>query len=245
MGETFLHFLIFIASTSATLAQPVQVVPGGLANVEGNSRATEPFNSTSFRFQQVFDASQFAFVGGATARIDRISLRIDGASVHDVALSFGGSSVQLSTTLRTPDGLSPIFADNRGSDGVTIWNGGLSLGGVAQPGAMPQNWPFAGLIPVFTPFYYIPSHGNLLLDVAASGGQPFLPGSLDAHSVTGDSMSWVWSADGNSASGTLSTLGLVTRFDITVVPEPSVWLLVGLGLIVMGAVRRRNHYGAR
>jgi len=60
--ETF--FLSLCAC--AALAQPVQVVvPNGLANAEGNSSMSDPFNSTAFRFQQVFDASQFAFWGEA------------------------------------------------------------------------------------------------------------------------------------------------------------------------------------
>lgn len=229
---------ILLCVVGALSAQPVQVVvPGNLATVEGNSAASEPFNSISFRFQQVFDASQFAIPPGTSGRIDRISFRVDGDATGDVLLFFGGSSVQLSTTQRTPDGLSPVFAENRGSDGLTIWNGALSVSGDPPSGMPPA--PFNPVIPSDSPFYYIPSQGNLLLDVAASGGQAFLPGSLDAQLVVGDPVSRVFSLNGNSPTGTTDTLGLVTRFDITIIPEPAGGLLLMTGLVLVILLKRR------
>jgi len=223
-----------------TLAQVAQVVvPNNLAGIEGNSSISDPFNSTSFRFQQVFDASQFAIPAGSSGRIDSITFRIDGASTSQVLLFFGGGSAQLMTTTRGPDELSSLFAENRSADAVTIWNGALSFGGPVQPGAMPQPWQFSGSIPVTSPFFYIPSQGNLMLEVAASGGQAFLPGGLDAHSVEGDPISWVWSGDGNSPGGTASTFGLVTRFDITIVPEPGTMLIALLGVGLLLVTRRK------
>jgi len=238
--KRIIQSIMFCGLACAASAQEVQVVvPGHLAGVEGNSSASDPFNSTSFRFQQVFDASQFAIPEGAMGRIDGIAFRIDGASTEQVLFSFGGSTVTLSTTTRQPDGLSSVFVENRGMDSVTIWNGPVALGSMAVPGAMPQDWPFLGNFPVTEDFFYIPSQGNLLLDVAASGGQAFLPGALDAHALSGDSISWVFSTDGNSPVGTVQTLGLVTRFDITIIPEPSVWLLSLAGCAVMGVFKRR------
>src|SRR5947209_15502329 len=146
MKTNIYTFYLLICTSAAPLQADEVVVPNGLNTVEGNSSTSDPFNSSSFRFQQVFDASQFSFVGSATGRIQSISFRIDGASTHDVSYFFGGSSFVLSTTQRSPDGLSTTFADNRGPDAVTVWNGALSIGGVAQPGAIPQSWPFAETI---------------------------------------------------------------------------------------------------
>jgi hypothetical protein len=224
--------------TCAAVAQPAQiVVPGGLANVEGNSSASQPFNSTSFRFQQVFDASQFAIPAGSSGRIDNISFRIDGASRSDVLLYFGGSSWTLSTTPREPDELSLTFSDNRGADAVTAFNGAFGFGGNPPALGMPGEFQNPTVI-LTSEFFYVPSQGNLLLDVAGSGGQAFLPGRLDAHAVTGDGTSWVWSADGNSVMGRVETSGLVTRFDITVIPEPATWLLAMLGFAAMVVFKR-------
>jgi hypothetical protein len=241
--KTIIQCLSALCCCVTAIGAPTQVVvPNNLANVEGNSSVAAPFNSTSFRFQQVFDASQFAIPAGMSGRVDKISFRLDGASTETVALFFGGSSVQLSTVQRGPDGLSPIFADNRGLDSATIWNGSLGIGGLAQPGAMPQPWPFAESIPTFggTPFFYDPRMGNLLLEVAAGDGQAFLPGALDGHSATGDSISWVFANSAGASSGTAQTLGLVTRFDITVVPEPASFLLLLAGLTTLAFARRRG-----
>jgi hypothetical protein len=233
-----LCLILVLPIAGAALAQPTPiVVPNGLANVEGNSSGTEPFNSTSFRFQQVFDASQFAIPPGASGLVNSISFRVDGATTSNVLLFFGGSSWTLSTTTRSPDGLSPAFADNRGADAVTAFNGAFGFGGNPPVPGMPGEFQNPTVI-LTSEFYYIPLRGNLLLDVSGAGGQAFLPGSLDAYSLVGDSISWVWSADGNSASGTANTLGLVTRFDVTIVPEPATWLLGLAGLALLVVFRR-------
>jgi len=221
------------------MAQTNIVVPNNLVNVEGNSSVSEPFNSTSFRFQQVFDASQFAIPPGMTARIDSISFRIDGAATDDMALFFGGSSWTFSTTSLAPDGLSPIFADNQGANPVTTWNGAFSFGGLAPPPGGPGM--FQNPTVLFTrPFFYDPSRGNLLLEVAGVAGRAFLPGALDGHSVAGDSISWVFVNSNLSPSGSTATFGLVTRFDITIVPEPATWQFLLLGMIA-SAVAWRKH----
>lgn len=228
---------------SAALAQPIQVVvPGSLANVEGNSSASEPFDSTSFRFQQVFDASQFSIPPGTSGRVEQISFRLDGASTEEALLYFGGSSVQLSTTQRAPDGLSDVFAENRGSDARTVWNGPIAFGGDPPPASgVPA--PFDPTIPTatasVTPFYYIPAQGNLLLEVTAGSGQAFLPGALDAQSVSGDSVSWVFADAAGATAGTAETLGLITRFDIAVIPEPATWCFGILGAMLFFVLRRR------
>lgn len=221
----------------AALPQVQVVVPGGLSNVEGNSATSEPFNSTTFRFQQVFDASQFAMLAAPTLRIDQIWFRIDGASTNTVALAFDGSTVQLSTTTRAPDSLGPVFAENVGVGAVTIYNEALTFGAFYQPGATPQ--PFHQTVIAIAPFYYTPVRGNLLLDITAGSGRLLLPGGMDAESILGDSVSRVYANSCSAVSGTADTFGLVTRFDIALIPEPSSWLLVGAGLVLMGLFRRR------
>src|SRR5207247_4807945 len=137
--------------------------------------------------------------------------------------SFDGASVSLSTTLRGPDNLSPVFADNVGPDRVTVFTGSLGFGAAYQPGASPQ--PLAENITLTTPFYYSPSQGNLLVDIRGVSGHVFFTGDLDAESTTGDAVSRVLAFSNLATTGTADTLGLVTGFNITVVPEPTAWLL--------------------
>jgi len=200
-----LSLLLFWAPIAFLRAATNFVVPGGGANVEGNSSMADPFNSTTFRFQQVFDASQFAWIGNATARIDSISFRIDGGSTNNVILFFGGASAVLSTTQKSPDALSTTFADNRGPNAVTIFSGAISFAGDPVPGGPP--YPFNETIQGATAFFYVPSQGNLLLDMAGAGGRAFLPGSLDAELVSGDSISSVFRSTVTHPPGRLTPVG--------------------------------------
>jgi hypothetical protein len=248
--KTILCSLFLLLQTWVALAQAATtaqvVVPNALANVEGNSSTSDPFTSSSFRFQQVFDASQFSFLGSTSfARIDSISFRIDGASSDNVLYSFGGASVQLSTTTKSADDLSAVFAENIGADVVTIRNGAISFGGTFQPGSNPQ--PFGQVIPATTPFFYVPSRGNLLLDITAGGGLVLFPGSLDAQSTPGDSVSRVFANSEIALSGTADSLGLVTRFNLTIIPEPSTsaLLILGAGMTMLFLRRKCSDPGPR
>ena len=237
--KKLIPILLLWSSALAALAQGVVVVPNGFATVEGNSSTSDPFTSSSFRLQMVIDASQFAIPPGASGRINSISFRIDGSSSGNVIYSFGGGSVTASTTTRAPDGLSSVFADNIGANPVTIFNGGLGIGNFYAAGANPQ--PFGGGVEATTAFWYRPSQGNLLLDIRGRSGQVLFPGALDAQSVVGDSISRVFANSELLASGTADTLGLVTRFDFTVVPEPSTWILASLGLATLLILKMRRH----
>lgn len=148
---------------------------------------------------------------------------------------FQGGYFGLSTTLRNPDGLSTVFSDNRGSDYLSV-EGAFLIGGLFQPGETTQPWKQTL---VGRDFYYDPSRGNLLLEVVGLGRNIFTPRSMDATTVVGDSVSWVWATDGNSLSGTAETRGLVARFDITLVPEPSVWAMLVAGISLALFFRRR------
>lgn len=221
--KRILPVFLFLVSTGAALAQGFLYVPNGLGNVEGNSSTVDPFTSSSFRFQQVYASSQFPSGGF----ISRIAFRIDGGSTNNVQMGFDGSSLVLSTTARGVDSLSPVFAENRGADAVTVRTAGASFGGF--PPAPGTTAAFDAIFTFQTPFFYNPAQGNLLVELAGSGGQAFFPGAMDAQFSSGDSVSWVVAQSTFASSGAPSSLGLATRFDIAAVPEPSTWALLVLG----------------
>jgi hypothetical protein len=223
---------IWLASAGVALAQGFLVVPNGLGNVEGNSSTVDPFTSSSFRFQQIYGASQFPSGGFIT----QIAFRIDGANANEVEMFFGGTTLTLSTTPVAPDFLDPIFGNNLGADALTVRTGGASFSGF--PPVPGTTAPFNATFSFTTPFFYNPAQGNLLVDLVGAGGQAFFPGAMDAQSLAGDSVSWVYSLNGSSPSGTASTLGLVTRFTINAVPEPSTWALTLVSLSVFRLTMR-------
>jgi len=236
-----IQILLLVFCARSMLAQQIHIpVPNNLGNTEGNSSMSDFLNSSSFRMQMVFDASQFASLSsapGVSNSVNSISLRLDGASTRDVVYLFNGGSVTLSTTAKQPDGLSPTFADNVGANAVTVYNGALEFGAAYQAGKNPQ--PFAADILLTSPFFYSPAQGNLLVDIRGVSGQSLGAGALDAESSQGDSVSRVFALSNLADTGTADTLGLVARFDITVVPEPSYWALIGAGTMLVAIYKVR------
>jgi hypothetical protein len=233
-------YLCALSCACAAVAQPVQiVVPNHLANVEGNSSTSDPFTSSSFRLQMVFDASQFALPSGPGISniVADIGFRIDESSLNSAGYFFPGGSVRLSTTQRTPDNLSSVFADNIGLDVTTIFSGSISFGNLYDPTSTPQ--PFNQSIPATVPFSYDPSRGNLLVDIVGRSGQVNFPGALDAQDTFVDSVSRVYAGSELQISGTADTSGLMTRFTFLTIPEPSLWVLGALALGILAVWRRR------
>ena len=154
--------------------------------------------------------------------------------------------INLSTTTRQPDDLSPLFLSNLGADDTVVFaRGSLSLSSaVIGPYQGPKD--FDVLINLQNPFIYDPAKGNLLLDVRNfQGGN--LGFSLDAEATDGDGVSRVLTNGAipggvdspvGTTANTLSTLGLVTRFTVTpaaaVVPdEPSTFALLVMGMLAL------------
>ncbi len=215
-------------------------VPGDLASVEGNAALGYPlnigfFNFSSQRYQQVYDASQFTLMPGG-GYITAISFRVNG-TLGPFTSTLPDVQLDLSTTPKTPGGLSLTFADNIGADDTVVYRrGALTLSG--SGGGKPN--PFDVTITLTTPFHYNPAQGNLLLDMRNFGGGQTT--QLDATSQYGDILSRVFTdvsgvnsavADGSANSG------LVTQFTVEA-PEPSTTALLALGLAVLLRVGHRK-----
>ena len=210
---------------------------------EGNSSLSATFTGSpsSTRFQQVYGASGFISEGGNTQfLIHRIQLRTDGTGPGFFS-QFPAFQINFSTTTRPIDDLSATFIDNIGSDDTAVVPlGQLQVSGSYVRGNEPQL--MTTFITFSTPFYYDPSQGNLLMDIRNFGGgttswgvPPFSgPAYVDASRIEGDLISSVIGSSVNALSGSVSTVGLISQFWVTQVPEPSTVTLLLVGLIAFG-----------
>jgi hypothetical protein len=218
-----LLILIAVAVTMTARPSAFVVVPNELANVEGNRSMGGPFTGPdapgpggefwdSVRYQQVYDASQFAAVRPEGEFITAIYFRADSPAGYPFGVVLRDVVMSLSTTSKGPDNLSTNFDENVGPDAVVIFpRGQFESGSGYTPGYSPQTFQM-DIIP--TPwFFYRPSAGNLLLDVKVftySNSFPAAP--LDASGVLGDSISTLGATNVLSSTGRPSTQGLVTAF---------------------------------
>jgi hypothetical protein len=160
--STALYALAAITLSSLTVSAQAQtiVAPSTLATTEGDTRVnTAPLNNMS-RFQQIYDASEFASLGGP-ALITQIAFRPDASQATAFSRTFPSFQINLSTTSKTVSGLSSIFADNVGADNTTVQSGALTLTTVNTPGPGTAK-QFDLVINLTTPFLYDPSAGNLI-----------------------------------------------------------------------------------
>jgi hypothetical protein len=222
---------VLCCGVTAHAAQQL-VVPGGLANVEGNSSGSGPFLTAGATFQQVYSASEFAALSAPTGIITGVSFRLDSAAGQRLLGSWPSLTISLATTSQSPDALSPNMADNAGPATI-VFGSSLFFNTTYVPGVDPQQFDIR--IRFSQPFFYAPSQGNISMAMFGVGGQQIV--SLDAESTVGDGIGSVF-ANGSTLIGTPSTLGLITRFDIAPIPEPSSAIIVLMAVLVSLAIAR-------
>lgn len=213
----------------------------------GNSYALEPFGMEelavpSMRYQQVYTASAFAGLPPQGGVITEIVFAADPVFSDWWSTTLPAVEVQMSVTQRGPDSLSPVFAENIGASSVTVYQRGLlQLSGI--PGT-----PITRIV-FQTPYLYRPADGNLLLDIRnyQQALSPIPPnqiaGPIDAENMFGDSVSRMFAYDVNAPSGTADSLGLVTNFRITPIPEPSTMalLFLAIGMVTAWSWRKQTN----
>jgi hypothetical protein len=238
-------FVISCGIFSGKAGAALIIAPNSAATVEGESNNAFPFNIAATllanqRYQQVYDASQFATLLPTGGLITQILFRPDvtgsGAAFTSTLPSI---RIDLSTTSAAPDGLSTTFASNVGLDDTIVYGGPagapLTLSSAATgPPSGPKDLDI--VINLTTPFLYNPLLGNLLLDVRNFGDGATT--AFDAINEVGDSVSRVFttSAGVNSptADGLGPTIGLVTGFTTT--PTASVPDPASTGALLAGAM---------
>ena len=194
-------------------------IPNSNLQTEGNSSSRYPFSLPGFtvRYQQVYDSSQFSLATNG-GWIYWLIFRADGLSSGFTATA-SDIEIHLSTTKRSPDGLSPVFSENIGPDDDLVYSGSLNLGGPVS-GDSPESWLLdLNQITLSKYFWYDPRLGNLLLDVRAYQGVTSLIPAMDAAAGLDNGVSSVTAFDVTATSGTTNASGLVTS--ITMAPVPT------------------------
>ena len=202
-------------------------VPNGLLTVEGNDASRFPFAYLGpVRYQQVYEASQFSLVHTGGAYLTRIFFRRDCASSNNWIVT--NLQVNLSTTLKTADHLSAVFAENIGDDETVVFGprNYIPPGGNSSSCPAPQTFATGQELNLDIAFYYDPARGSLLMDLRQSNiswklaDPPLDTSRLDAETVLGDSISRVVAFSlTSSAAEMVDTTGLVTGFQFDPIPS--------------------------
>ena len=156
-------FLVLLLVTALLPAQTIQVVPGYLANKDGNSSGAYPFGYTTCRTQQVVTASALCRV---SALLTGLAMRRDGTGTGNMlARQVPNFKVELGTTTASPGSLNTTFAANRTGTMTTVFSGNYNLPAnpPANPGPFNIKWTWT------KPVIFLANQGNLLIDITAPG----------------------------------------------------------------------------
>lgn len=227
-----------VSCVIATALLPVSanagvVIPGGyeLTEAAGYSGVL----SVPLRLQEVYGSGMF---GGSPILVTSIAFRLD-ANQGPVSLNLPSITMSMSTTSKSPDGLSVSYADNVGPDSTVVYSGSLSVS--ASGGGSPN--PFDIVVDLANPFSYDPSSGNLLIDITnySSTGTWW----VDASNSTSDNASRVFGYSVGSATATYADTGAdVILIKTQPIPEPAASCFavacVGIALAGVRMVRRQT-----
>ncbi|MCA9263837.1 MAG: hypothetical protein KDA60_08295 [Planctomycetales bacterium] len=221
--------------TNSASAQGIDIVvpneyagseaPGGLGDVW-----------TSYVFQQVFDASQFANLPTGGASLTHVSWRLDGDFEGPNSYPAEQFGIKASVTTVTPDTLGETFADNITGPVFILADGPFDFEPDAGPVGGPN--PFDYRIPV-TPFHYDPADGNLLLEFEVVNAPPalYIDFLSEPSPTTRQVSNELIDPNNPPGIGALNPGGVV---QLTFLPEPSSFLLAAITALAILPRRRRS-----
>ena len=209
---------------ATTLVHAADVVaPGALATQQGDTGNLFPILSPDpIRYQQVIDHAEFASMAAGGEYITQIAFRVHSPGIAFTA-DISSLQINLSTTTKAPDALSPTFAANVGADDTVVFPAASVQFSTSVAGPVDGPQAFDLVITFPTPFHYDPAQGNLLVDIRNASGATHDPANdqqIDATGAFGDTTSRVYNlGDVNAASaGTtgssfeMDSFGAVMRF---------------------------------
>jgi hypothetical protein len=230
----FLLAIVFSALPSREIFGNSVVVPKEFQNTNGSISLAHLSQAVEIQHIFVLDS----FPGGSPILITAVAFRVDDRSAFSRSYDAVVPRVQIkmSTFFKPVSEASQFYNDNRGVDEIVVFDAqNLHLTGRYIPNAVN---PFDLKLQLSTPFVFNPESGHLLMYWKSEEGSGGIPGSqaIDAHMYNGgDGPGPVLSslADGSSP---LRYITPIFSFEYTQVPEPSIWLLLGISLLPL--VRR-------
>ncbi|HAM71142.1 MAG TPA: hypothetical protein DCM86_05820 [Verrucomicrobiales bacterium] len=216
---------------------------GDPSGIDANDATDLPFTTPSgggARYQQVFDSAAFGAIPSGGAFLVMMAIQADCANVFQQEWTLTNLDIWFSTTHAKPDGLSPVFDQNTGSDRVLVSHSdqnfveGYSYR--ACPRASGEALGLTGVLEFANPFWYVPTNGNLLVEIRFTGMRMYrsclpqykdcaglpLP-RLDAQTELGDSISRIVGLSPESTTAdVVDTTGLVMYFEFAPSPRLSI-----------------------
>jgi hypothetical protein len=221
--------LLLLASP---LSADLVIVPSSATTQEGSQAGTFGINA-GLTSQELYMPADMPGLNVGD-QITGIHLRLNSGtssypttavtwSRFDIAAGIGQSS------------LSPTFANNFVATPTTVRTGSLAMDTGFFPGTgAPRDW--SALISFDSPYTY--TGGNLLLEVRTiSPSQQLLIDTMGVGQTTGQSIFALADANATTASTGVFSLNWPIGFEVTAVPEPRAYLMLGVVALIIFVFR--------
>ncbi|MGD9632125.1 MAG: hypothetical protein AB7G28_20965 [Pirellulales bacterium] len=233
----FLLGVLFL-STAKELASAETlrfVTPPSAGATEGEASVSP--TRDPLRIQYLIPASDFAGLPESHRYIVAFNFRSDHTQTQSIDWPAPHERAWMSTTSQSS--LSEVFDDNHGSDKTLVYDGPMTF---SLLGSGPVDGPreFSDGTLLHTPFYYDPTHGNLLVELQDFDKNFPEPAVIDLVTIPGSDIRTLLNIGNASAATGVLVPNIVTpiRFEFAV-PEPSVLQLIVLTLLYPSSGRRR------
>ena len=209
------------------------IVPAAARDRDGDG-LTPPAGPGPRRYHTLVRASDFESIPATHRYVTQVSVRPDKSATVSAMLHYDDLELRLSTTER--NSLSTTLGDNIGEDETVVYHGPLTYFSDASG---PPEGP-RGVFSIteggeFTPFFYDPDEGNLLIELISASGFTVTPAGAqipaDVQSVPYLGTVFFSPIDSPNPSAPFqANTNVVWELTFSPVPEPSAVALLLFGM---------------